>query len=135
MFTVLVVGLSLCLAGCGCVAAPPKLDEAAMRQFVGGWSAHASGMSIRQDGLVKLEVQVQALKPDLGSEFPRWHMQVTSATSKCLEARVTWSDSSRVKVGWNYVITQHAYGLKLSGPLGGRVFCDSYNREHGNCGA
>jgi hypothetical protein len=123
------------VAGCQCAAPPPKLSTSAMKPFVGGWGAHASDMRIRGDGLVQLEVQVTSLTPGYGSDFPRWDMQVTSATSKRLEARVTWSDSPRVKVGWKYVITQHAYGLKLSGPLGGRVFCDSYNREHGNCGA
>lgn len=123
------------VAGCQCAAPPPKLDPSAMRTFVGGWSAHASDMSIRHDGLVTLELQVAALPPALGSDFPRWHMQVISATPRRLEARVTWSASSRVKVGWNYVITPHAYGLKLSGPLGGRVLCDAYHRHHGYCGA
>lgn len=122
------------VAGCQCAAPPPKLSASVMKPFVGGWGAHASDMTIRGDGFVQLEVQVSSLTLGDGSEFLRWDMQVTSATSKRLEARVTWSDSPRVKVGWNYVITPHEYGLKLSGPLGGRTFCDAYHREHGKCG-
>lgn len=122
----------LLAAGCQCAAAPPSASTSALRPYVGGWSSHASYLTIRGDGTMSAEVQHFATS---GTVFPDWDMVATGGTKDRLVARVTASNSKLVKVGWTYSFVRHRYGVKMSGPLGGRVFCNEYHRTEGRCGA
>ena len=102
------------------------------KPYVGGWSSHASFLRIRSDGTMRAEVQHFA---DSGTVFPDWEMVATGGTKDRLVAKVTTSNSKLVKVGWTYSFTPHRYGVKMAGPLGGRVFCNDYHRTEGHCGA
>ena len=127
-------GAGLALAVIGQV---PAVSVAVPDKWVGVWSVHAGGATVRANGTITMTYQAYYKRDHGLPSFPEIRMKVTSVHGNRLIGRVIGQRESPIEVGSRLTVRQRTPGIwiKFSGSKKTFRFCDRWHRERGDCGA